>query len=143
VQDKNLIQQERAIASKATTAVKQELQKFYPAFSKRKTTVQPRTPAAYLTGVRYKMLQGFLDRITIEAPKYSFHAHYGYNLTNTVEEWKHRRKKHINIQQSPQDREQPGILQFTSLNNSPALNQLATEVSQIRFMQVGAMLLNI
>jgi len=127
---------EKQVAKTASKELKQELMRFYPQFRKRRTVVKHKSEKDFLSGIKPKFRQGFLDRLVIDATKYSFHAHYGYMLVPKTE-WEQRRRKKHKIDKRPEDRDVPGTMHFVKvLNNSKALNKLADELSEIRFQEV-------
>ncbi len=133
----DLTAREKAVAKQAAKMLRQELMQWYPAFARRKTKVGPRDKKSFIGNVRVRMKQGFLDRLIIDTTKYSFHLHYGYDLL-PKSEWERRRRRHENNPKPPERRDVPGTLHFSKvLNNSPALNWLADQITQIRFIQVG------
>ena len=129
---------ERAAAKRAARMLKQELMRYYPAFRNRKSVVKKhRSEKDFLSGIKPRFRQGFLDRLVIDATKYSFHVHYGYDLV-AKSEWEKRHRSRKRNPNPPESRDVPGTMHFVkALSNSKALNMLADELSHIRFIQVG------
>lgn len=131
---------ERKLAKQAVKRIRDELMKYYPQFRNRKSAVKGfRSREAYFKRVGYRFEDGRLSRLIIYASKYSFHVHYGYDLVPKSEWQKRRRSRKVNPK-APAQRDVPGTEHFSKVLNSGILEELAEQLAQLRFVQIGNML---
>lgn len=130
---------ERKIAKQAVKQLRDELMKYYPQFRDRKSVVKGfRSREAFFKRVGYRFEDGRLSRLIVYATKYSFQMHYGYDLIPKSEWQKRRRSRKFNSK-PPAQRDVPGTEHFSKALNSGVLENLAEQLSQLRFIQIGNM----
>lgn len=152
--DQDFFQKERTAGNKAASSLRGSFR------SKIKQLFQSRSGAMEKSNVTARYRDGFLDRLIIATPKYSFTKHFGSSLSGTTKQTERSASsvnsfvRHINgttIQISAHERKATHVVAHVkginykstnhiseALRETNALEQLATDLGENRIVDIAS-----